>query len=187
MLQIEVGLLNLINQGMLAPFVLIEIAFPSGSVRLTDAPRDITYNSNVYTADGGIMSMSPPSVQGEVSRDLFDIVLGDADNAMRTLLDSENIGVPVNIHAGFFVIATNAIHNEFLDIYHGIISSASWVVEDDNPSVTIQCSGPLTKLHQVINRTTTSASQNSFYPADTSMDLSYDSSNETTIKWGGIS
>jgi len=74
--------------------------------------------------------------------------------------------------------------SEVLPIYHGKVSSTSWSIEDDAPTVKIECSGPLTKLHQIRDRTTTPISQQALYPADTSMAFAHDT--EKTLHWGAL-
>jgi hypothetical protein len=184
MLSLSSNLQDKINNSTVAPFTLISLSF-SSPVYITDAASDISYGGHIYTADGGIVGVTPPGAQGEVNRDVFVLALNDPDNELRSALDSENVGVKVAITAGFFDVETRQNINEYLSIYKGQISSVSWRIEDSSPIVTIQCTGPLTKLSQVINRTTNETSQKLLYPNDTSMDKSYDSDSKQTISWGG--
>ena len=186
MLQVSVDLLNLITAKLVAPSILVKLAFSSGSILMTDAPREIPYNGDLYLPDAGIKQVSPPKASPELSRDLFEVMIGDVDNSLRTLLDLESIGVPVYITSAFTIVETGLLHNEFISVYKGKISSVSWEINEDEPKVTIQCSGPLSKLHQVTNRATTENSQKLHFPLDTSMDFSSDSETVSTIKWGGV-
>lgn len=184
MLQISSTLKALVEGRSVVPFILVKIDFATTRA-ITDAPRDIVYEGVTYSANGGLKSVSPPKANSQVSRDLFEIVIGDPDGELRTTLDYENIGVPIRIVSGFVDPETNIINSEFLGIYAGKISKVSWTIDEDSPNIVIECSGPFTKLKQIINRTTTSSSQRSLYPNDSSLDYVYDSTNEATVKWGG--
>ena len=185
MLQISNGLRALIENNTAIPFILVKIDFQTDPLHITDAPRNIVYNGATYIASGGLKSVSPPKVESQVSRDLFEVVIGDPDNTLRFKLDYENIGVSLSIVSGFVDPATNNLHSEFLSVYAGRISKVSWAIEEDSPDVVIECSGPFTKLKQIINRTTTAESQRKLYPNDSSLDYVYDTTNEATVKWGG--
>lgn len=187
MLQITEGLKQIIEDATTTPFILVKLEFRDQTICVTDAPRDLEYENFLYTADGGLKGVSPPQAEADVSRDLFNIILTDATGELRQLLDIENIGVKVSVKCGFVDPNTDQIHPYYLNIYNGKISSVGWKIEEDSPDVTIQCSGPLTKLKQITNRTTTSSSQKQYHPTDTSLDLAYDSTNTATIKWGGNS
>lgn len=187
MLQVSAALGTAISESTIAPFAVVKFEFTSGDINITDAPHDVVYQSETYTASGGLKSLSPPNNNNELSRDLFFIELTDHDSAFRTELDQENIGVPITIKSGFIDITTNLIISEYIDVYHGKISKVSWeLVDNEEPIINIECSGPFVKLQQIINRTTSEKSQKSVYPNDTSMDKSYDTENEATIKWGGL-
>lgn len=185
MLQVSSGLKALIEGESAVPFVLIKINFNSVPEYITDAPRDIVYEGATYKSAGGLKSVSPPKADSQVSRDLFNIVISDPDNTLRTKLDYENIGVPVTVLSGFVDPTTNVLHSEYLGIYAGKISRVGWTIDEDSPDVNIECSGPFTKLKQITNRTTSKESQRFIHPNDSSLDYVYDSTNEATVKWGG--
>lgn len=185
MLQISSGLKALIESNTAIPFILVKINFTTNPVAITDAPRDVVYEGVTYSASGGLKSVSPPKVNPQINRDLFEILVSDPENILRTRLDYENIGTPLQILSGFVDPVTNVLYSEFLGVYSGKINKVSWTIEEDSPDVLIECSGPFVKLKQVINRTTTAASQRALFPNDSSLDYAYDSTNEATVKWGG--
>jgi len=186
MLQINLSLTELLSSDVIVPYFLVRLDFSSVSpIYITDAPYDIVYEENIYSSDGGLLSLSPPKAEADVSRDLFNIVVSDVTNELRQILSYESIGVPASITASFISSETNELIPEYLPVYSGTISKASWVIDKDSPNITIECSGPLTKLRQITNRSTNSSNQKAFYPADTCMDNSYDTNSEATKKWGG--
>lgn len=182
MLQVSAGLLALIIARAVAPTVLVAIDFPSGSIYATDAPYDVTSGGITYLADAGLVSMSPPNSSPELSRDLFTIVFSDVDTTLRQIVDAENIGVPVNVIGVFTNVSTMVMYAEELPIYSGRISSVNWSITDDAPAVSLECSGPLAKLKQIRDRTTSPDSQQALFPADTCMDFAHDTGK--TKKWG---
>jgi len=188
MLQVNSTLLSLLSSDIIVPYFLVRLDFSlGGPVYVTDAPYDIVYGGNTYTADGGLLNLSPPKAEADISRDLFNIVFTDSTNELREQLAYESTGVPAYVVAGFVNAETSEIIPEYLPVYSGKISKVSWTIERDSPKITIECSGPLTKLRQITNRSTNSANQKLYYPADTAMDNAYDTNSEATKKWGGNS
>jgi hypothetical protein len=190
MLQVNNDLKALLQSSVVVPFVLIKIDFSSavgGAVFITDAPREVVYNGDTYLPNGGLKSISPLRAEGQISRDLFDIQLLDPDTTYREILKIESTGVSISITAGFVDPETEIINSNFLDVYRGRINKTSWSVEDNTPTVNIQASGPLTKLQQIVSRTTNDNSQQLYHPGDTSLALSYDTQDDKQLKWGGTS
>lgn len=188
MLQVTSLLRSVLESDTIAPVLLVSIGFSpavGGPIYITDAPRDITYLGNSYSADGGLRGLSPPKAENQVSRYLFDVSLGDPDGTYRALFNIESTGVPVTIVAGFVDLQNKTLYPDFLPIHAGKITNTAYTVESDSPVIMIQCSGPFLKLQQIINRVTTESSQKFYHPNDTSMDKSFDANNEEIKKWGG--
>lgn len=188
MLQISSTLLDAITDPTIIPYFLVKFEFSAGSVRITDAPYDITYNEEIYSADGNLNTVAPPKTEADLSRDLFEVSVGDPTNYYRSLFSTESIGRVASIRCGFINSTTMAPIDEYLNVYTGKISKVSWTSNQDSPVVVVECSGPLNKLQQITHVSTNTASRKELgYTGDTSMDLAYDSENESTIKWGGNS
>lgn len=186
MLQVSNNILNAISDPTIIPYFLVKFTFTNLTVSVTDAPYDIVYNNTTYDADGLLNTVSPPKTQADLSRDLFEISLGDPTGYYRSTFNTQSIGVRASIACGFINSETMAPLNEYIDVYNGRISKVSWSSEKDAPIVVVECSGPLAKLKQITNITTNKESRNQLgYSQDTSMDKAYDSENESTIKWGG--
>jgi hypothetical protein len=183
MLTLDLDLVSVLNNRSTSYFLLLKFAFNSGTVGVTNAPRDVTHDGLTYSASGGLKSLTPPKAEAGVSRDIFGVNLTDVDFAFRDLLDSEPTGVPVEVISRFETTAGD----RDLKIYTGTVSSFSTEIESDEHLISVQCVGPITKLQQVTNRVTTDASQQAAHPGDTSMSKSFDTENEAEIKWGGNS
>jgi len=182
MLQVSQTLLSAINNPTMIAYFLVKVG---NSFGVTDAPYDIEYSSFSYSADGGLASISPPKAESEISRDLFEIQLGDVTGIYREFFDSQSVGIPIEVLCGFIDTELGSPIGEYLPVYVGKVSKISWSTNANSPMVVVQSSGPLTKLKQVTERSTNSSNQQLYYPADTSMDYAYNATNEATIKWGG--
>ena len=173
----------MIQQGVVSTFVTVKISTDALTIKVTDNSYDVTYNSETYSASGGLLSVTPPGSSSELSRDIFNISVLDPDNAYRVAL-IEAIAAPVEVMAGFIDITTGGIYPVYLHVYKGIINNVSWEISDDSPIVNISCSGQFAKLKHITNITTSQQSRQNLFPNDTSMNLAYDSTNEVTLKWG---
>jgi len=170
----------------LITFSLVRIGFNT-QLLMTDAPRNITVSINnvnrTYTPSNNLLSVSPPKSEGEIDRDLFQIILSDPSYSLSGTLSTEATGVPVDIRLGFMTDTEDLI-SETLPVYSGQISSWASKVNNNEPTVTINCTGPLTKLKQVTNRLTTKDSQQKIHDTDSCFNFSFDTSNEASVRWG---
>jgi len=176
---------------------LLKIEFPvsaGGPVYLTDAASDWTGHDGItYLADGTLKSVSPIKAETSVSRDLFRIVLSDLPNLdntfiYRTRLRIANTGVPVTLSMEFLDVSSEitSVLTGTLQIYKGQVSHVSSEVTSDNDSsITLTCSGPLTKLRNITNRLTTHNNQTSLYPNDTCFKQSALTENPASFLFGG--
>lgn len=175
-------------------FLLVYIGFNAAGLSplsYTEAPIAISFDSNVgtipssrtYSPDNTLKSVSPPKSEGEIERDLFEIVFGDPTFSLAGTLSLQSTGVPVEIHLGFRD-SDGTVVQDALPVYSGQIASWSSGVDGEEPVITINCTGPLTKLQQVTNRLTTKDSQQAKYPSDTCFDFSFDTENEAALNWG---
>lgn len=184
MLQTTQEVTDLIASGNIAPFLLVRFGFTE-PLLATDFGRDLEHDNETYRADKGLVSVTPPSALSEVSRDIFSLVFKDSDDSLKTVLDRENIGVPIIVTLGLLKMPEKEMTDARLVIYRGRISSASWGIQDDSSLVSIKCTGPLAKLLQVTNRTTTTSSQSKINAIDTCFDYTYATSDEQILNWGG--
>ena len=187
MLETTQEVIELISKGNMAPFVMVRLGFDT-PLLATDHSTHVIHESGqgaeTYLNTAGLVSVSPPNALAEVSRDIFDIVFEDAEGSLKKILNTESVGVPVLVTMGFLSMPEAKMTSSRLVIYRGRISSAGWRNEDDASIVSLKCTGPLSKLLQVTNRTTSDASQRRINPKDTAFEYSHDTSDERTLKWG---
>jgi len=170
----------------LITFSLVKIGFDT-QLLMTDAPRNITVSvdsvNRTYTPSNNLLSVSPPKSEGEIDRDIFQITLSDPSFSLAGTLSQEATGIPVDVRLGF-ITDTEELIAETLPVYSGQISSWGSKVENNEPVVTITCTGPLTKLKQVTNRLTTKDNQQNIHDTDSCFDYSFDTGNEASLRWG---
>ncbi len=187
MLQTSPEIVELIESGNIAPFMLVRLGFTT-PLLCTDHSINVTHNAGfgdeVYKTDTGLLSVSPPNALPDVARDLFNLVFEDAEGTLKRILDTENLGVPLIVTLGFLSMPSTEMTPYRLVIYRGRIGSANWSIEEDASIINIKCTGPLAKLLQITNRTTSDDSQRKINPNDTSLEFSHSTSDEKTLKWG---
>lgn len=168
-------------QGLAEPFLILEMEFTSGTVRLTNLPYNIQIGGETYLADGGLTNLDPPQLTSILDREVYRIRLVDFSNEYKTFFDNGALGTPVVVKLG---IAGNTSDLDI--VYKGRIDGVSI---ETNPSegqkiATIECSSPFAALERTNNRMTDSTYQRSINSQDSSMDLVYAASKEVEVKWG---
>lgn len=178
-------------------FLLVHLGFDDSDNNLsglsyTDAPINISFDSDIgsipasriYLSNTTLKSISPPKSEGDIERDLFELSFADPLFSLSTTLSLQSTGVPVEIHLGFKDIDSETLVQDALPIYSGQISAWSTAVNDEEPVLTINCTGPLTKLQQVTNFLTTKNSQQRISADDTCFDYAANTDNEVALYWG---
>ena len=94
------------------PIVLVEILFPTPQ-RITNHYKDITCNSNTYTASGHLLSITTKAENAEVDTSNFQIELSGADNAfisivLNNVVSNDNVNIDIA-----FLDSSDAIIDSF--------------------------------------------------------------------------
>ena len=94
------------------PIVLVEILFPTPQ-RITNHYKDITFNSNTYTASGHLLSITTKAENAEVDTSNFQIELSGADNAfisivLNNVVSNDNVNIDIA-----FLDSSDAIIDSF--------------------------------------------------------------------------
>jgi len=172
------------------PIVLLDVKFTTGgsALKYTDCPYDFTDGNNgTYSADGTIIAISPPKSEGVIDRDIFSFTLADPNFALKTRFDTQSTGVECEIRVKLINSNLEVIPGE-IGVFKGNISAIRYYIEGDLKSakslIDVTCTGPLAKLQQVTERLTTQESQQAVHPNDTCFNRSFDTQNQSTIRWG---
>jgi len=175
----------------ITPIVLLDINLTTGggALKYTTAPYDfVDGNNGTYSANGTILELTPPRAEGIVDRDIFSFTLADVGFALKSRFETESTGVSVEIRVKLIDSDLQVIPGN-LGVFKGNISAVRFYNEGDNefpePRIDITCTGPLAKLQQVTERVTTETSQKASHPNDTCFDRSFNTENQTNLRWGG--
>ena len=145
MLDLSNELLAVLRNPTVEYAILLEAEFESGKVtRWTHNPYDIrarfTYRSNT-----DIVGVSAPQPRGEVIRDLFAIVIVDADGAYAKRF---SLGVPITVRLAFRAPPAKYLE-ETIIIFRGRVAGRPTKFSDsDGPQLIVQCVGALAWLDQ---------------------------------------
>lgn len=120
-----------INASRSRPFHLFEGVWPSGTVYLTDAAQDITWNGNTYLAGlGQFLHFDAVEETVEMEANGVQLGLSGVSREMIALLETQDfINRPLRIYKGFFDTSQQVISNPIL-LFDGLMDSAEF---SENP------------------------------------------------------
>ena len=148
-------------------FLSIEIN-DTETLYYTNSPSNKIIDSKEYQSTGSILKIEPIGNLGVVDRDSFNFVLGDFPSSgnlffLKNLFDSNNIiGRKVNLFTKLINLKTLELIAGRIGVFNGFISQYIFTIEDNQPTLTLNCVGPLNKLTQATKRSTTTDSQRNY-------------------------
>lgn len=163
------------------PYLILDMEFTGGTVRLTNLPYDIQVGGNTYVADGGLTDLEPPQLTSILDREVYRIKLVDFNNEYKSHFDNNALGTPATVRLGILGNTT-----DFDTVYKGRIDGVSIETNpaEGTKSATIECSSPFAALDRTNSRMTDKNHQRNINPDDSSMDYVYAAAKEVEIKWG---
>ena len=163
------------------PYLILQMEFASGTVRLTNLPYNISVGGNTYLADGGLTQMEPPKLTSILDREVYKIKLVDFDDTYKTYFDQGALGTVVTVSLGIEGNTTD------LDIlYKGRIDGMSIETnpEEGTKSATIECASPFAALERTNDRQTDKDTQRNIDSTDSCFDRVYSAAKKVELKWG---
>lgn len=149
------------------PIILLEIGF-STVQRLTNHYKDISHNSNTYTASGHLLKISTKSESSEIDVSNFQIELSAVDNTFTALALNNNISNDeVTIDIGF-LNSSDAMIDTF-NFDKGFIESFS--IDTDRGLLVLNCTSHFGDFSRVAGRKTNTGSQQTYFSTDEGMDF----------------
>jgi hypothetical protein len=152
---------ELANQSI-KPILLVEINFPT-VYRLTNHYKDITHNSNTYSASGHLLSITSKAENAELDVANFTVRLSAVDSAFTSIILNNNVSNDeVKIDVGL-LNSTDAL----IDTYEydkGFIES--YRINTDNGTIDLICTSHFADFSRVAGRKTNEGSQQRFFPND---------------------
>lgn len=160
------------------PIVLVEILFPTPQ-RITNHYKDISFNSNTYTASGHLLSITTKAENAEVDTGSFQIELSGSDNAfisivLNNVVSNDNVNVDIA-----FLNSSDAIIDSFT-YDKGFIDSFS--IDTNKSILLLNCSSHFADFSRVQGRKTNTGSQQRFFTGDVGFEFSALTLDD--LKWG---
>lgn len=169
--------------------ILIDIGMANGSTtRYTDAPYNITFNSNTYTAQGAFLNVSETEENADVQIVSATITLSALDvSYVTSFATSAQINQLVTIRRAFINFSTNQLIGDSagenaITIFRGRISGYSVRNDINTAEITLQVSSQFINFDKRSGRRTNQGNFQVEHPNDHSMEFSAVSLKD--IKWG---
>ena len=178
---------SIIDSGNIKFFYLIDLYFNS-TYHLTSYSRDIDYDGNVYTSDGGLFEIDAPKLSSIVDREAYKVIVADLDDSLLTDIRSNVVGKDILVRLGFINPANNQPlldPQDIVYVYKGFVDSPEIVNNWESKLASIEGTSPMADLDMVNSYVTSRDSIKQRNPNDTSFDEIYDSS-ELDLKWGKV-
>jgi hypothetical protein len=173
----------------LISIILIDIGMSNGSTtRYTDAPYNITFNSNTYTAQGAFLNVSETEENADVQIVSATITLSALDvSYVTSFATSAQINQLVTIRRGFINFTTNQLIGDSagenaITIFRGRISGYSVTNNTNTAEITIQVSSQFINFDKRSGRRTNQGNFQVEHPTDNGMEFSAVSLKD--VKWG---
>lgn len=171
--------------------LLIDIGMANGSTtRYTDAPYNISFNANTYTAQGVFLGVSETEENADVQIVSATITLSALDTSYVTsFATSAQINQLVTIRRGFINFSTNQLIGDSagenaITIFRGRISGYSVRNDINTAEITIQVSSQFINFDKRSGRRTNQGNFQVEHPQDHSMEFSAVSLKD--IRWGRV-
>jgi hypothetical protein len=160
-------LLTELSTNNIKPILLVEILFPTPQ-RLTNHYKDITHNSNTYSASGHLLNITAKSENAELDVANFTVKLSAVDSAFTSILLNNNVSNDeVTIDIGLL----NGL-DALIDTYQfdkGYIES--FRINTDKATIDLICTSHFSDFSRVAGRKTNEGCQQRFFPNDRGMEF----------------
>jgi hypothetical protein len=169
---------------------LVELYLPTGNLFLNSGGFDITWNGNVYTAQGDFLGFSTVDENFDVRVGKFSIYLSAiGNNYVNRFVNTDFEGRRVVIRKAFldFDPMTLDIVDSPIIIFDGIIFNVSIVESSNSASITVDCSTLFSDFERTAGRKTNSGSNWLYQGVNT--DTCFEKAGfvgQTEFKWGRI-
>ncbi len=173
----------------LQPVLLVKMEFDSASppdqLRLWTGIGDLTFNSQVYTGAGDLLSFSPIEESDDLKAvGLTGTLSGIPSSIIAIALATDYMGKPVTVWFGALNSSGALIADPFI-IFAGLIDTMP--IEDAGETATIQVTAEnrLARLEESRSRRYTPEDQAIDYPGDLGLDFVVALNDGREIVWGG--
>lgn len=171
-------------------FLTIGFTNNGGIMRVTEAPRDLVFDGQMFESSSNLRGLSAPDTQNAIDRDNYSVAFSDNDGFMRRrFLDADADGVRrgphgIGLTVQLGIMANGVLVSEPLNVYKGQSAAMSWNPSSDGYVLEVGFTGQLTQLDSSNSMLTTKENQRQRDNDDTSMDQVHSGVNDDAIKWG---
>tara|TARA_R110000868_G_scaffold111086_1_gene300232 strand:- start:512 stop:1066 length:555 start_codon:yes stop_codon:yes gene_type:complete len=175
------AVVNELATDSLQPISLIYINIATG-LRVTDHYKDVTYDSNTYTASSLFTKLSSVTESSEIQVSNITLTFTGADQTITSLfLNNNYLEKEAEIYKGFINSSEAVIADPFL-LFKGRIESFSINESLNKSSVNVSIASHWADFSKVEGRKTNTGTQQIHFPDD----LGFEFASQTVqdIKWG---
>lgn len=154
----------------------------------TSYNRNITWNSNLYTADGGLFEFESPNFSSILDREAYKVVITDISDQFAAHFKSGVIGSPIKVRVGIVDPTTDQpLVNtaDIISLYSGFVDGPTIENNWDTKLAVIEGTSPMADLDQINVRMVSKDGMDQLDASDTSFDSLYEDS-EINLKWGKV-
>lgn len=181
----QAGFLAELVKSVNSPCYLLDVSFDDGAVRMTDAWRAVTFNSNTYTAQGHFMTFNGLTESAELQVPNLSITISSVDRAWVSIALTKA-----------YINRKLVLYKAFLDYTQGLISSPIIIFEgsldgmsvSDSPdgkcSVQVTATSQWGDFERRPGRHTNPQEQQVIFPGDKFFDYCAQLNKE--IRWGAV-
>jgi len=165
------------------PFLMVELAFDSGTLRLHDGIGDLSWDGQTWTGAGAAGSIGAVKETSEIRANGVSLTVSGVDSSIIAVaLDQAYQGRIAKIYIGFFD-QDGAIIADPLPIFVGKMDTMTMRDEGSIATVTIQCESRLIDLERPREFRYTAEDQNIIYTGDKGFEF-IESLQDASIVWG---
>ena len=174
------GVISAIQSEGIQYAYLAEFAF-STPVYLTNHPKNLSFNSNTFVADGQLTFEDQKEETSNLEYSNITLTLENISDTMRTNLKAENyVGTEVTLNLAY--LGSDELINTTYEVFKGKISSAALIEKEGQAFASIQVSSHWVDWQATKGRTFTVESQNSVYSTDRGLDYAHRT--RENLEWG---
>jgi hypothetical protein len=174
---------NELATNQLNPITLVYFNISTG-LRFTDHYKDITYDSNTYSASSLLLGVSDISESSEVSVDSIAVSFSGADQTIISLVfNNEYMEKEAEIYKGFLNSSQQLIADPFL-LFKGRVESFNLDEDETSSTITLNIASHWSDFEKIKGRKTNTSSQKLYFIEDVGFD--YASQSVLDIKWGRL-
>ena len=177
---------SILLSGDIKFFILVELRFGT-TYYMSSLPYEVTFNGNVYQAEGALVEYASPKYSSVVDREAYKIILSDLQGQIFAELRNGVVGRDIIIRAGFLDSNNQPLlgTTDVVSIYTGYVDSPQVVIDFNTKFIVIEGTSPMSDLDSVKPFYTSPDGMNQRSSTDTSFDRVFEGY-DLEYKWGKV-